>query len=161
MAHCRCSYGLSHYCPSLLGHLLDRASFYASEPAARDIHSARSAAELSPTCSWPSSIGDEPVGEEDRSGSAVKGLLTIAASSALASTLGSGLVGVSVLCCRRRQPNGIASSRRGGVDRLAHKKFLRRGLRGRRSKSREAGLMAHGKRELDMDDPIPRWKRVA
>ena len=77
----------------LLGHLLDRASFYASEPTARGIHSARGAAEPLPTCSCPSSIGDEPVGEEDRSGSAVKGLLTIAATSALASTLGSGLVG--------------------------------------------------------------------
>ena len=68
---------------------------------------------LSP-CSCSSSIGDEPVGEEDRNSTGVKGLRTLTVTSALASFLGSGLVYVSVLCCQRRKPNGVAAPMRGG-----------------------------------------------
>ena len=89
-----------------LGYLFDRASFYASEPA-HGSHSACAAVELSPTCSCSSSFGNEPAGEKDRSGFTMRSLLTIAAPIALGFSLG-GLVGVSVLCCRRPQPHGVA-----------------------------------------------------
>ena len=98
----------------ILGYFFDKASFYSSQPAARGTHSARAAVEISPTGSCSSSFENGPMGEEDRSGTALTRLLTIAAPTVLGFSLGGVLVGVSVLCCRRRQPHGVPNSRRGG-----------------------------------------------
>ena len=92
------------------GYLFNIAKFLSSGPSSRGELLAYAARELSTAHSCPSSCGNVAVGDEEQSHWS---WLTVI-SFVVGFSAGSTLIGVAVLCCRRRQTHGVAPTRRGG-----------------------------------------------
>ena len=92
------------------GYLFNIAKFLSTGPSSRGELLAHAARELSTAYSCPSSCGNVAVGNEEQGHRSWNTVI----SFVLGFSAGRTLIGVAVLCCRRRQTHGVAPTRRGG-----------------------------------------------